>query len=247
LALATGRPTRNFLVWTGAIAALMTAYVFYHRALHGLTPLLSYVVDPHQSISVWGLVWNSGYEVSPQLARTVPLPLLAAALIVFSMAAHRKRLPLAFAMAGVLLVTLLALSVTSPGYILWVIPLMLISLLRMSRVRERVAAIALLLLWGAGEWGANFFRGVNVALTTERSGGKTAIASAAERLLGPAFPYHWLHMGCIAVVIVSGVGQLLILWRAGRRIGLASETSITCRREAPEPVGSVLGCPAREE
>jgi hypothetical protein len=74
----------------------------------------------------------------------------------------------------------------------------------------------LLFLWGVGEWGANFFRGVKLALDTDRPGGKEALANLAERFFGAGFPYHAAHVGCIALVLASGVAQICLLWAAGK-------------------------------
>ncbi len=95
-------------------------------------------------------------------------------------------------------------------------------MVRMPSVRHRIATVVLLFCWGFGEWGANFFRGVKLALDTDREAGKTAIASLAERILGDGFPYHACHVACIAIVVASGLCQLYIIWRAGNESGMSA-------------------------
>jgi hypothetical protein len=218
LALASPRPARNFLLWVGTTGVLLAAYVSYHKILHGLAPIVSYAVEPDWSVSVWALFWNLGGRLDLQVIRVLPLGLLAVLIPAFCIAARRRGLSLVFSMAGTLYITLLGLSATGPGYVLWNIPLVLICIASMRDVRKRVAMIVLLFLWGAGEWGANFFRGVKLALDSEREAGKTAIAALAERFLGGDFPYHASHVACIALVVAIGLCQLYILWEAGRKV-----------------------------
>jgi hypothetical protein len=125
-------------------------------------------------------------------------------------------MPLAFLMAGTLYITLVFLSTAVPAYILWNVPLALVGIGLMRARRHVVGAVVFLFLWGAGEYGANFFRGVKLALDTARPEGKTALAKVAERILGAGFPCHAFHVACIALVVASGLAQISILWSAAR-------------------------------
>jgi hypothetical protein len=216
LAFDSRAPVRNLLRWGATCLALLGAYILYHRELFGLTPIASYVLDPGSSISLWGLLWNMGYMPPEGTIRILSLILVAAGVFFFSAAGRRKGIGLQFSMAGTLYITLLCLSITVPAYVLWVVPLTLLAVAVMRERRHVVWTVVGLFLWGAGEWGANLFRGVRLALDTTRPEGKTAVAKAAERFLGAQFPYHRFHVACIALVVAAGLLLLCVLWIAGK-------------------------------
>jgi hypothetical protein len=217
LAFMTKRPFRYLCLWVGVSAALLAAYIGYHRTLFGLSPVIGHVIDPGSSLSIWALLWNLGLRPDPQVVKLASLILVIAAVFIFSRKASRRGLPLPFTLSGTLYITLLCISITFPAYVLWTIPLTVICTALMERGRGRAWAIVLLFLWGFGEWSANFLRGVHLALRTERAAGKTALAGAAERFLGAGFPYQASHVVCIAVVIACGGGLIYLLWTGGLR------------------------------
>ncbi len=217
LALQSRTPVRNLLLWGATCFVLLAAYVWYHKALFGLTPIVSYVLDPGSSISFWALIWNLGYTLDPGTVRSLSLVLSAISVLAFCIAGRRSGVGLEFLMAGTLYITLLCLSITFPAYVLWDIPLVLICIGLMRARRHIVWTVICLFSWGVGEWGANFFRGVKLALDTARPEGKTALAKLTERYLGGDFPYHFLHVACIVLVVASGLLQIYLLWTAGRK------------------------------
>ncbi|UCF05405.1 MAG: hypothetical protein JSV33_16090 [bacterium] len=217
LAFTTKRPLRSLCLWGGVSAALLAAYIGYHKILFDLSPVIGHVIDPGSSLSIWALLWNLGFQPNPQTVKLASLLLVIAAVFIFSRRASQRGLPLPFTMSGTLYITLLCLSITFPAYVLWTVPLTVICTALMERGRGRAWSIVLLFLWGFGEWGANFLRGVHLALRTERAAGKTALANAAERFLGDGFPYQALHVACIAVVIACGIGLICLLWTGGLR------------------------------
>jgi hypothetical protein len=203
LAFQSRSPVKSLLWWGIPCVVLLGAYVWYHKMLFGLTPIMSYVLDPGSSISLWALIWNLGFTLDPENVQRLSLILSGAAVFVFCFAGWKRRIGLEVLMAGTLYITLLCLSITVPAYVLWNVPLVL-------------WMVVCLFSWGIGEWGANFFRGVKLALDTVRPEGKTALARVAEQLLGRDFPYHFLHVACIVLVVASGLAQLYLLWTAGR-------------------------------
>lgn len=216
LALQSRSWARNLALWGGTSLVLLAAYVSYHRVLYGLTPILSHAIEPGWAVSVWALIWNLGFTSDPRTIEALSLGTITVAVFAFCIAGRRSGIPLVFLMAGTLYVTLIALSIATPAYVLWNVPLVLLCI-GFMRVRRHVAwTVVLLFLWGAGEWGANFFRGVKLALDTTRPEGKVALARLAERFLGPDFPYHAFQVACIALVVASGLVQIRILWAAGR-------------------------------
>ena len=219
LAFASGAPIRKLALWGSTTFVLLAAYVWYHKALFGLTPIVSHVLDPGGSISIWALIANLGAALDPALVRSLSLVLVAVSVLGFCLAGRKSGIPLVSLMAGTIYITLLGLSITFPAYVLWNVPLVLICVALMRARRQVIGAVVLLFLWGAGEWGANFFRGVKFALDTDRPGGKEALANLAERFFGAAFPYHAAHVACIALVLASGVAQICLLWVAGKERG----------------------------
>lgn len=216
LAFKSDAPIRKLALWGGTIFVLLAAYVWYHQALFGLTPIIGHIVDPSGSISIWALIWHLGVVMDPKLAGSLSLALVAALVLGFCFAGRRSGISLRALMAGTIYIALLGLSITVPAYILWNVPLVLICIALMRVRRQVVCAVALLFLWGVGEWGANFFRGVKFALDTDRPEGKEALAKLAERFLGAGFPYHAAHIACIGLVLASGVAQICLLWAAGK-------------------------------
>lgn len=216
LAFASGAPIRKLALWGGTSFILLAAYVWYHRVLFGLTPIISHVIDPNGSISIWALLWNLGVVLDPALVRSLSLALVAALVLGFCLAGHRSGLSLAALMAGTLYCTLLGLSITVPAYVLWNVPLVLICIALMRARRHVIGAVVLLFFWGVGEWGEDFFRGVKLALDTDRPGGKEALAKLADRFLGAGFPYHAAQIACIGLVLASGIAQIGLLWVAGK-------------------------------
>jgi hypothetical protein len=216
LALQSRSWVRSLALWGGTTLVLLAAYVAYHKALYGLTPILSNTIEPGWGVSIWALIWNLGLTGDPRTIEALSLGSIAVAVFAFCLAGRRSRVPLVFLMAGTLYITLVGLSTATPAYVLWNVPLVL-ACISLMRVRRHVVwAVVLLFLWGVGEWGANFFRGVKLALDTARPGGKVALARLAERFLGRDFPYHALQVACIALVVASGLVQIGILWAAGR-------------------------------
>jgi len=216
LALMSRAPVKNLVMWGATSIVLFAAYVWYHQALFGLRPIVGYITEPSWSVSIWALIWNLGCNPDPGALRLVSGALVAVSVLVFCVAGRRSGMPLVFLMAGTLYIALVFLSTTVPGYILWNVPLALVGIGLMRARRHVVGAVAFLFLWGAGEYGANFFRGVKLALDTARPEGKTALAKLAERILGAGFPYHAFHVACIALVVASGLAQICILWSAAR-------------------------------
>lgn len=217
LALFSGKPVKNALGWAAACTGLLVVYIGYHEIFFGLRPILGHVLDPGSSLSIWAALWNAGIKYPPHVIRSVSIVATAAFTILFCWNARRKGLPLVFAMAGTLYITLLTISITFPAYILWNVPIMLICAGRMDHRRRRLWVYLLLVVWGAGEWGANFFRGVALTFQVDRSAGKTVIGSLAENILGRDFPFNEFHLACILLVIASGIAQLYLLWVEGKK------------------------------
>ena len=218
LAFASGRPKKNILLWGGLSAAVLGIYVLYHYLAFGLRPILGHVVPYNSSLSVWGLLWNIGLQLEPATVKVVSLPILLAAVLFAGAFANRKGLPLPHSFAVTLYITLALLSITFPAYILWNIPFVLICAAMTRDMRTRAIMIAGAFVWGAGEFGANFCRGVELALSTERGQGKTELALAAQRVFGEDFPWHSFHVACLVIVLVSGAVTASLIWRDGIRL-----------------------------
>ncbi len=216
LAVYSPRPWRNLLLWGGTAAALLGLYIGYHRLYFGLSPILGHMIDPGSSLSVWALFWNLGLRLPPVAVKYLSVVFVVIASFFFARSSRRSGAPLAFAFAGVLYSTLLLLSITVPAYVLWAVPFALICAGMTGDSRYRAWIVLLAVLWGVAEWGANFFRGVKLALETERAAGKTALAMAAERALGAGFPFGLLHVALVALVVVFGIGMVLLIRRSHR-------------------------------
>jgi hypothetical protein len=218
LAFYSPRPVRNLVLWGGVVLSILTAYVAYHRALFGLLPIVGHEVIRGSSVGLWSLLWNLGIHLPHSQVKILSLFIIPAAAASVSFTARRRGMPLAFSFAATLVVTLILLPISYPAYVLWAIPFVLLSAGMMESGASRVTILLLLFVWGVSEWSANFLRGVSLALSTERSSGKSAVALAAERFLGPGFPFDTLHVLCIALVIACGVCMTILLMRFRKRI-----------------------------
>jgi hypothetical protein len=225
LAFASGRPGRNILLWGGTAAAVLAVHIGYHYLAFGLKPIIGHVVPYNSSLSVWALLWNLGLRLEPAVVKTASLPVVLAGVLVTGRFAVRKGLPLQHSFAVTLFVTLALLSITFPGYILWNLPFVLICAAMAGSTRTRSMILLGMVLWGIGEFGANFFRGVHLALTTERSAGKSIVADMATRFLGEGFPWHAVHTACLALVLLSGLMTAWLIWRDGIRLSRQEEVS----------------------
>ncbi len=210
LALASPRPVGYIVTWCGTCLGLLYLYIAYHQRLHGLSPILGHMIAPGSSLSIWALMWNLGLKISPAFVKIASVFLTAGLALLFNWKV-RNRLPLAAIMAGTLYLSLLTISITFPAYVLWAVPIMLVGVAMMERTLHRRIAVIFMFAWGIGEWGANFFRGVALALETDRSAGKSTLADLAGRFLGNDFPYTSGHLVCLSVVIISGLMLLYFL------------------------------------
>ena len=218
LAFASPTPFRDVLRYAAPPVAALVLYVAYHHLAHGLLPILSYSLDASPSLSVWGFLWHLG--VRPPVSGLMPASVLLCVVSVacFCGAARRSRLELPFVISGSLVLTLLTLSVSLPGYVLWAVPVMMVCWTRIQRGKRRAQLALLIGIWGVAEWAANFFRGVgrNLELDLE---GKTALAERAANLLSVEFPFHALHLLSIGLVLGCGGLLILLLWREGGKAG----------------------------
>jgi|GEM_PF-2601382 len=238
VAFHVGRPMARLAVWVPVVLGLLGAWVAYHFVAHGLLPIVSHNVDPGASISLWALLWNLG--VQPPVAVLKPASVLLCVAAVAALCLWvRGRVPLAALMASSLLITLLCLSITFPGYVIWAIPLTLLASLEMGR-RDRLRLLGLLGLWGVGELLANASRGVELALTTSRGAGKEAVADAVTDWLGADVPFALLESLGIVAVLVAGVLLVRLLVRApgptsARRTVTPPGAGRAHRRPGPSP------------
>jgi hypothetical protein len=215
LAFASPRPLRNLVVFGAVASGTLALYIGYHYASFGLTPVLSHVLSPEGSISIWALAWNLGIRPSAEVIRTASVLVTCSAVLAFCGLAWRRGIGLSFTMAASLYLTLLGVSITFPAYVLWNVPLALLCVSCMRERAHRLAAIALMFTWAGAEWSSNFFRGVGLALGSQRAAGKEVFASRLEGLLGAGFPYHAANTAFVALVVAAGIGLVAVLWRAG--------------------------------
>jgi len=214
IALMSPRPLRYFLQWLGAVAAVLLVYIGYHRVFFGLNPLLSYELDPAGTLSIWGLLWNLGIRMPPRLVMGLSGLLALILAYAFSARACRK-CPPGNVMAAVIYITILSISISFPAYVLWALPVMLISVGRMEWRGHRRSAVFLMFAWGVLEWSTNFFRGVALALGTDRPEGKEKLAAFAQKVLGTGFPFSSAHIACLVTLILCGIALVYILWKSG--------------------------------
>ncbi len=214
LAVYSPAPRRNLIAWCALCGGALAAYVLYHRFAHGLLPILSHDVDPGSSLSIWALLWNLGVQPPLRLVRILSLLGVAVFAAGFSLRFKKEGRPLVFAFAGTIIGTLALLSLSYPGYILWAACLLPVAIGLMKEKVHVFWAVALLFLWGVGEWGANLFRGVALALGADRPAGKEVIASFAQRLFGSDFPFALAHIVLLCLVLVAAAGLLHLLARA---------------------------------
>jgi hypothetical protein len=211
IALYSPSPRRNLIAWSSLGVAALVAYVSYHRLAHGLMPILNHGTSPRSGISIWTLVWNVGVQPPLRLFTTCSLACVAVFAAVFCARSRRGGRPLVFTCAGTLVGMFALLSLASPGYILWAVPLLSVAIGLMKKKAHRAWSIALLVLWGVGEWGANFFHGVAFALGTDRPAGKETLASFAQRLFGSDFPFSLANVVFLALVFACAIGLLYLL------------------------------------
>ena len=230
LAVYSPAPRRNLIAWCALCAAALGAYVLYHRLAHGLLPILSHNVDPGSSLSIWALLWNLGIQPPLRLVRILSLVCVTIFAAAFSLRSKEKGRPLVFACSGTIVGTLALLSLSYPGYILWAACLLPVAVGLMKEKVHVFWSVALLFLWGVGEWGANFFRGVALALGTDRPAGKETIAAVAQRLLGSDFPFALAHVALLCLVLAAAAGLLHLLARAPIRL---PSVPARTRRTAP--------------
>jgi hypothetical protein len=216
LAFATPRPWRRLVAWGALAGGALAAYVGYHALRFDLLPIVSHRVAPTMSISVWGLLWHLGVQPALPIVSLSGVAGAGLAALAFSAGARARAIPLPYATAGALYLALLALPITAPAYVLWVVPLALICFARIPRARDRLALAGLMLAWSAGEWIANLSRGTALALAVDRGEARSAFAARMVELLGADFPFHGVHVGAIALVLASGAATVWLLWRAGR-------------------------------
>jgi hypothetical protein len=219
LAARAPRPLRALATWLGPSAAALAAFVGYHalRYDHPL-PILAHSIDPQGTLSLWAVPWLLGARPDPGSLGLASIAMTAAAVLALALAARRGGPDLAGLVAVTLLVVLLLLWTTVPGHVLWVLPFAALGVARLQRPAARGTGLAALVLWGVGEWGANFVRGAalarDAALTQQRESGagKAALAALAERWLGEGFPYHAMHVALVLLVLGSGVVLAVLSW-----------------------------------
>ncbi len=214
LAFSYGRGWRDAFAWGALVAGVLVAYVAYHFLSHGLLPILTHSVEPTMSVTFWGLLWHLGVQPPVWVPGVGGVALAGFAGLGFSLAARRAGLPLPHAMAATLWLALLWIATTAPGYAVWPLGLTLVCVAR-ARAPWRGALLGLLASWTAGEWTANFARGVALSLREDR-GAASAFARRVEAALGAGFPYDAVHVAAMLLVTASGVALVAALWRAGR-------------------------------
>ncbi|MBN2070301.1 MAG: hypothetical protein JW814_02500 [Candidatus Krumholzibacteriota bacterium] len=225
IALASPRSLYYFRLWTLTCITVLAAHIGYHRIFFGLTPVIAHMIDPGSSLSLWALFWNLGLRISEPVIKIASLILATASVSLFCWRVH-NRIPMVFMISGALYLTLLTISITFPAYVLWVLPLMLICLSRMEKALYRGWTVFFMVVWGAGEWGSNLFRGVALALGTSRAEGKTRIADLFQRCLGDDFPFSFFHILCLILVITSAIALIFLLCRAGIEVQNRKEPDV---------------------
>lgn len=204
LAVWSPSPLRNATIWFGLPLAALAAYAEYHKFSHGIMPIVSHDVNLGSYVSFWALAWNLGLRAPQNLAKILSALLAAAFAVILASRARVSRRPLAMVFSGTMVGSVMLISISAPGYILWGAPIYPVAVGLMEKKVHRLATALLLVLWGLGELGANFFRGVSLALAVDRPEGEERIASVAERLLGSHFPFSAAHIGFLFLVLACG-------------------------------------------
>lgn len=243
LAFASPRPWRNAVIWGGLVGIGLVAYIGYHQLRFDLMPILSYEAETlHGHLSVWSLLWELGVRPSDQAVAAVGVLGAGVMVAAWAVTARHIGIDLVFGMTVALYITLLTISRSWPGYVLWALPLALVCWARLPRSSIRVWVPVLMFAWSAGEWGSNLLRGVDRALSRGTGEGKGAVAARVEQLLGPDFPYYSAHVACVALVVGSGVALIVVLGRAGMRDAMRRG-----ERPAPEISEQLGGAPTPAE
>jgi hypothetical protein len=222
LALASPRPPRELLRCVLASAAALALYIGYHQLRFGLTPILGYDLDPAAAISAWALAWNLGFQPPGQTLEIASILATGGLVVVFCWLARRRGFPPLFSVAGTLWIALLCVSIAMPPYLLWNLPFLLMIWLMLDSAPLRWTHAGLVYLWGGIAYAAKLLRGVELALTMDRTAGKTAIGEWAVRILGGDFPFAESHLALRALLVAIGVAFLALLWM---------EATQTVRRE----------------
>lgn len=81
----------------------------------------------------------------------------------------------------------------------------------MERPSLRFAFSGLLAGWGLCGWGSNFFRGVALALASDRAAGKEVMAAWATRLLGSEFPFRLVHLAMRWALLAIDLAMIVLL------------------------------------
>jgi len=230
LSLMSPSPLKYFLRWIGAVFVVLGLYIGYHKVFFNLPPIVGYELDPAGTISIWGFLWNLGLRMRPRLVMIASGFLTLILVYLFSAKACRKCAP-SFVMTGAIYLAILSLSISFPAYVLWALPVALISLAEMREGRYRMLMVFLMFLWGVLEWGTNFFRGVSLALGTDRPEGKEKLASFAQRILGAGFPFSVMHLVFLGIIIVTGVVIIYVLWREGVAVGATGAGGVVVKAE----------------
>ena len=199
-----GNPIKKLATWIPVVVGLLLVYIGFHYRAHGLTPILSHTIAPSASISIWALFWNLGWQLPADVVKPLSVLISGSLVFAFCLLVKNRQPKLENMLSISLIITLLCLSITFPAYVLWAIPISLLAGLKMPE-RQQWMQTLLFVVWGGCEWLANFFRGVDLALSTTRSSGKNAIAKLATKVFGAEFPFSAMQTLCIALVIVAGV------------------------------------------
>jgi hypothetical protein len=215
LALASPRPIWNAGRWGAGVAAALLAYVAYHKLRWDLMPIWDYTLSPSGYLSMWSLLWELGVQPPVRLIGFLGTGLTSSGVLAMCLVAWRQGVPLPYMMAMTLYGTLLTISITAPAYALWAAPIALICVARTRDLRTRVLTLGLMVAWAGAEWGVNFSRGVALALGTPRGPAKSAIAAAAQRLLGEDFPFSGVQLALLFAISAIGLALVAVMWRGG--------------------------------
>jgi hypothetical protein len=212
LALASPRPPRELLRCVLASAAALALYIGYHQLRFGLTPILGYDLEPAGAISAWALAWNLGFQPPGQTLEIASTLTTGVLVVVFCWLARRRGFPPLFSVAGTLWIALLCVSIAMPPYLLWNLPFLLMVWLMLEPASLRWTHAGLVYLWGGIAYAAKLLRGVDLALSMDRTAGKTAVGEWAVRILGADFPFAESHLALRALLVAIGASFLVLLW-----------------------------------